>query len=171
MLLDFFRQLWYQTNFGRNESVTTSIVDYNVYQQQYIDNNETASMNNFDENKLSEAELLASDPNNHLTKSKSKSNTKYPQHSSNNNKYDKRKINDLPIFSIYILFATLFIFICTIVVLLIIYINKVTDLNQLRDSLNNEFINKSDINLIIENVLKDLRNNGGLEAKSYKQHG
>lgn len=162
MFFDFFRQILNQTNYGKNETVTTSIVDYNVYQQQYADNNETTSMNNFDETKLSEADLLASDTNHHLPKSKA--NNKYPENLLNIHKYN------ISIFSIYILFATLFLFICTITVLIIIYINKVTDLNQLRDSLKNEFINKSDINLIIENVLKDLRNNGDFGTKSIKQH-
>lgn len=171
MLFNFIREFFYQTNCGRNaESVTTTIVDYND-QQQFFDNNDV--MLAFDEGKLSETDPLALDGNQQLPKTKLNNNTNsdynngFLQRQSlgiNQNQNNHKNI-DLSIFSIYLFFGILFLFICTINVLLLIYINKVTDLNQLRDSLKNDFMDKSDINLIIQTVLKDIEINGDTKIK------
>lgn len=72
---------------------------------------------------------------------------------------NQNKLNEISIFSVYLLFATLFVCICTIAVLLFTYINRANDIVQLRDSLTSEFIARSDIDEIIRNVLSEVKNN------------
>lgn len=81
-------------------------------------------------------------------------------HINNQNKIrlNQNKLNELSIFSVYLLFATLFVCICTIAALLFTYINRASDIIQLRDSLASEFIVRNDIDEIIRNVIRDMRN-------------
>lgn len=82
------------------------------------------------------------------------------QHLNNQNNIRNKqiKLNEISIFSVYLLFATLFVCICTIAVLLFTYINRANDIIQIRDSLTSEFIIRSDIDEIIRNVLKGIQN-------------
>ncbi|XP_055319441.1 uncharacterized protein LOC129577050 [Sitodiplosis mosellana] len=84
-----------------------------------------------------------------------------PDHLNNQNRIrnNQNKLNEISIFSVYLLFATLFVCICTIAVLLFTYINRANDIVQLRDSLTSEFIARSDIDEIIQNVLREVKNN------------
>ncbi|XP_031630325.1 uncharacterized protein LOC116345246 [Contarinia nasturtii] len=71
---------------------------------------------------------------------------------------NQNKLNEISIFSVYLLFATLFVCICTIAVLLFTYMNRANDIVQLRDSLTTEFISRTDIDDIIRNVLREMKN-------------
>lgn len=84
-----------------------------------------------------------------------------PDHLNNQNRIrnNQNKLNEISIFSVYLLFATLFVCICTIAVLLFTYINRANDIVQLRDSLTSEFISRTDIDEIIRNVLREVKNN------------
>lgn len=78
-------------------------------------------------------------------------------HNQNRIRNNQNKLNEISIFSVYLLFATLFVCICTIAVLLFTYINRANDIVQLRDSLTSEFIVKSDIDELIRNVLREMK--------------
>lgn len=78
-------------------------------------------------------------------------------HNQNRIRNNQNKLNEISIFSVYLLFATLFVCICTIAVLLFTYINRANDIVQLRDSLTSEFIVRSDIDELIRNVLREIK--------------
>lgn len=59
--------------------------------------------------------------------------------------------------NVYLIFATLFICICTITALLCTYIYQLHDVMQLRDNLTSELVGRRDIENIVRNVLKDMR--------------
>lgn len=69
-------------------------------------------------------------------------------------KDDCSKLSDISIFNGLLLFITLFVFLFTIAILLFVYVNRTI---QLSDSLKSEFVTRSDIDEIIRNLLKDLR--------------
>ena len=74
--------------------------------------------------------------------------------------YDElRPSNGTSFFSIYLLIASLVVAIFTISILLLTYVNSVTDLQQLRDNLKDDFIQKQDVELIVRDALKDLQQN------------
>lgn len=65
--------------------------------------------------------------------------------------------NDVSNFSLYILFVSLFVCIFTICVLVLVHINRSTDINQLHDNFKNRFIAKSDIKQYVWDALNELR--------------
>lgn len=69
--------------------------------------------------------------------------------------------------SIYTLFTLLFICICTISALLMVHINRATDIDQIRDGLKAQFLSKSDVHALVQDILNELRGNG--EARSWNQ--
>lgn len=69
--------------------------------------------------------------------------------------------------SIYILFTLLFICICTTSVLLMVHINRVTDIERIRDGLKAEFLSKSDVHALVQDILNELRHEE--EARSWNQ--
>lgn len=90
------------------------------------------------------------------------------EHLNNQNRIrnNQNKLNEISIFSVYLLFATVFVCICTIAVLLFTYINRANDIVQLRDSFTSEFIMRSDIDELIRNVLREMKNNGDDDRSS-----
>lgn len=88
-----------------------------------------------------------------------------PLMAGNRDQRDKRDqsvaAHDVSYFSLYILFASLFVCIFTIGILLLSHVNRVSDINQLRDNIKNDFIAKSDISRYVWVALRELRESGG----------
>lgn len=61
-------------------------------------------------------------------------------------------------FSVYILFGSLFVCILTIAILLLAHINRVSEINQLRDSFKVDFITREDIKEVVRDALREMRN-------------
>lgn len=74
--------------------------------------------------------------------------------------------------SIYIMFTLLFICICTTSVFLMVHINRVTDIERIRDGLKAEYLSKNDVQALVQNILNELRNkeNKNLEEKEGATH-
>lgn len=143
MVQNIWSQLFGQSG-GRKptEIITTRVINENV---------------TIDETKI--AELLDSSksvPSSNEPRCVSLPNYGKASKSAHSEKYRSSNIIDVSYFSVYILFASLFVCIFTIALLLVAYINRVTDINQLRDNLKNEFIVKSDIRRMIQVALKEL---------------
>lgn len=81
----------------------------------------------------------------------------FHQNRTNPSLNQQKKLNELSIFSVYLLFITLFMCCCTIAALLFTYINRANDIMQLRDSLTSQFIVRNDIDAIIRNVLREMK--------------
>lgn len=69
--------------------------------------------------------------------------------------------------SIYTLFTLMFICICAISALLMVHINRATDIDQIRAGLKAQFLSKSDVRALVQDILNDLR--GSEEARSWNQ--
>lgn len=162
MVFNFLDQIFGQSNCRTREVITTTIVDSDN------ENDDMNTTNNCCLHPMSSAsssnELAATTVNsskyNHRSpqrKPLDQSSVYCEQRNHNSSTTTNHKLNEISFFSIYILFASLFICICTIAVLLITYINRVTDLAQIRDGLKGEFIGKDDIDIIVRNVLNDLK--------------
>lgn len=67
--------------------------------------------------------------------------------------------NEISACTAYTLFASFFICICTIAVLLMAYVNRVNDIAQLRADLNGNFVGREDIDVIVRNILHEFRFN------------
>lgn len=67
--------------------------------------------------------------------------------------------NELSACTVYTLFASFFICICTIAVLLMAYVNRVNDIAQLRTDLNGQFVGRDDIDVLVRNILHEFRIN------------
>lgn len=80
---------------------------------------------------------------------------------------DQNKLSEISIFRVYLSFVTLFVCTFTLAVLLFVYINRSM---QLHDSLKSEFVARSDIDDLVQTLLRDLRNNddNAFDFKSYE---
>lgn len=68
--------------------------------------------------------------------------------------------HEISIYTVYILFASFFICICTIAVLLMAYMGRMNDIAHLRADLNGKFVGRDDIDAIVRNVLIELQVGG-----------
>lgn len=68
-----------------------------------------------------------------------------------------KSTNGMSIYTVYTLFVMFFICICTIAVLLMAYVNRMNDVVQLRADLNGKFVGRDDIDVIVRNILHELR--------------
>lgn len=85
--------------------------------------------------------------------------------------HQQKKLNELSIFSVYLLFITLFMCCCTIAALLFTYINRANDIMQLRDSLTSEFIVRNDIDALIRNVLREMKSGAYMDDSDGNRNG
>lgn len=67
--------------------------------------------------------------------------------------------NEISACTAYTLFASFFICICTIAMLLMAYVNRANDIAQLRADLNGKFVGREDIDVIVRNILHEFRIN------------
>lgn len=76
-----------------------------------------------------------------------------------------RVSNEISACTVYTLFASFFICICTIAVLLMAYVNRMNDIAQLRTDLNGKFVGRDDIDMIVRNILHEFRiNDDGIRS-------
>lgn len=79
------------------------------------------------------------------------------------NKQNCNKSSETSIFKVFLLFVTLFVLIFTIAISLFIYINQSI---QQRDALASEFVTRSDIDEIIQNLLKEIEHSDSAPDKN-----
>lgn len=68
-----------------------------------------------------------------------------------------KSMNGISVYTVYTLFVAFFICICTIAILLMAYVNRVNDIALLRADLNGKFVGRSDIDVIVRNILHELQ--------------
>lgn len=68
--------------------------------------------------------------------------------------------HEISIYTVYILFASFFICICTIAVLLMAYMGRMNDIAHLRADLNGKFVGRDDIDAIVRSVSIELQVGG-----------
>lgn len=78
-------------------------------------------------------------------------------HSRNANPRRGKLSNEISVYTVYTLFASFFICICTIAVLLVAYMNRMSDIAQLRADLNGKFVGRDDIDVMVRNILHEWR--------------
>lgn len=77
----------------------------------------------------------------------------------------RESANGISVYTVYTLFSVFLICICTIAALLMAYMNRMNDIAQLRADLNGKFVGRSDIDVIVRNILHELQiDDGGMSA-------